>query len=686
MKAVLPLLVALALACKKKCGTVNALPYGVKDPTSAMSEVYFKPLSCNSNMAACQSWTTWFATQTGSGMSTIPCGQCVTLNVADGSTVTLLNGLNIIGKLNVPGTIKNVTLSLPLLLVQGELAVTTGQTIISPANRGLTISMTGTNPTLAFAPTTTGICTTTCIAGKKGIVVAGGKLTVDGWLDDSCPTWTTILDSSSSGNSTTMAYVARPTMPSTCPDPYSTSNFDTASSVWHASPGAVAFTTNTDSPISGNYYKVTARTDTFQGPILDLSISSACLAANTPYTFTAWARLTSTTTASMCSLGTLTSTGDSPCLRMSVMTMSTNGLTSTYRTVQLDPVAAGVPDGQWFPFSGVIYFTTQELNTTLAYSALLINGPEPNIDISIDDFTVALTSAANYAPSAADMCTDLIRNGNAEINGMNAYPAQILEIPGSYLTLASEGTPPNKYFKLTGRTQEFSSIAFDIPMGCAERYSSYAISNLIRVKNSATPITSQILLKKVFATSSTTTDFVFEQIGTCASSQNTWAKCNTTITFTPDYEKYITIQLLWVTKGDSSSEVNYDDVVVHRTSVGVNSITVDSAAAKCWGEESELLVTSHTLDSSSSSVTKISTITTSGSTSLITLSKRIPKVTTAGQSANFPTEVGILTRNIVFEAATDDVVQTDGGHLTIFHTGGGVVQQLEGVELRRFEQ
>jgi hypothetical protein len=59
---------------------------------------------------------------------------------------------------------------------------------------------------------------------------------------------------------------------------------------------------------------------------------------------------------------------------------------------------------------------------------------------------------------------------------------------------------------------------------------------------------------------------------------------------------------------------------------------------------------------------------------------------TTQQSATYPTEVGLLSRNIVFEAASDDVVQTDGGHLTIFHTGGGTAQKLEGVELRRFGQ
>jgi hypothetical protein len=122
------------------------------------------------------------------------------------------------------------------------------------------------------------------------------------------------------------------------------------------------------------------------------------------------------------------------------------------------------------------------------------------------------------------------------------------------------------------------------------------------VKNSATPITPQILLKKTFVSGSTT-DFDFEQIGTCASSENTWAKCNATVTFTPAYDKYTAIQVFWSTAGDQSSEVNYDNVVVKRTAVGVNSITVDSSVSSCWGIGSELLVTSNTLESSGASVT-----------------------------------------------------------------------------------
>lgn len=686
MKLFVPL--ALVLVCKKG-PVVEALPYGVKDPVSSMNETYFTPLSCNSPMSACKSWATWFTAQPTSGMATIPCGTCVKLDVADGSTVTLLNGLNVIGKLDVPATVSNVTVALPLLLVQGELAVTTSQTVISPQNRGLTVKMTGTNPALAFTPTTTGICTTTgtCTAGKKGIVVAGGKLTVDGWLDDSCPTWTSILDTTSDSLDVA-SFAARPTLSSTCPDPYATYDFESGSQRWSTSPGAVSQITNSDTPMNGNYFKVSGRTDSFQGPIFDLSISLGCLAANTPYLFSAWARLSSTSTTSFCSQQTALPSGDNPCLRMSVMTLTTDGLTSTYRTVQLDPITAGVPDGQWFPFSGNINFTQQELNSTaLAYSALLVNGPEGGVGIDLDDFTLTLPSKGNYPASSAAVCTDLIRNGDAELNGINTYPAQSLDIPGSYLTVGTEsvGGTPNKYFKLTSRTQEFASIFFDIPKACAEPYSSYSISNTIRVRNSTNPITAQMLLKKTFVTGSTT-DFVYEQIGTCASSQNTWAKCNATITFTPAYDVYTSIQLFWVTIGDTSSEADYDNIVVQRTAVGVNSITVDSSVASCWGVGSELMVTSHTLDFSGTSVTKISSISTSNGKALITLSPRIPKVTSAAQNTNYPAEAAILTRNIVFEAATDDTVQTDGGHLTIFHTGGGVVQQLEGVELRRFGQ
>jgi len=261
MKLIVPLLVSVAVVYRN-CAIVNALPYGVKDPSLSIDETYFKTLSCNTPMSSCQSWSTWYSSQSTSGMATIPCGTCVKLDVADHSTVTLLNGLNIIGKLDVPSTITNVTLSLPLLLVQGELAITTGQTVISPQNLALKILMTGTNSALSFTPSTTGICSTSCTAGKKGIVVVGGKLTVDGWVDNSCPTWTTILDSTADSSTSTNNFVARPTLPSTCPDPYTSQNFEGGSTGWTASPGATSFTTSTDTPINGKYLKVTGRTDT----------------------------------------------------------------------------------------------------------------------------------------------------------------------------------------------------------------------------------------------------------------------------------------------------------------------------------------------------------------------------------------------------------------------------------------
>ena len=70
---------------------------------------------------------------------------------------------------------------------------------------------------------------------------------------------------------------------------------------------------------------------------------------------------------------------------------------------------------------------------------------------------------------------------------------------------------------------------------------------------------------------------------------------------------------------------------------------------------------------------------------VIVLDSDILKPITQVDNEDFAVEVALLSRNVVFEGATDDPNELHGAHLIVFHTPE-VIQKLEGVEFVNFGQ
>ena len=123
----------------------------------------------------------------------IPCGQCVTVDYNDGTTVTLPGGLDVVGRLHFPPT-ASVTINTTAVFVQGRLDMTEP----APGN-SVTISLFGVEDQYLYPH---GMCggeySSTCTArqnlGSKPIVVAGGKLNVEaGRGAGTCASWTRLV-------------------------------------------------------------------------------------------------------------------------------------------------------------------------------------------------------------------------------------------------------------------------------------------------------------------------------------------------------------------------------------------------------------------------------------------------------------------------------------------------------------
>lgn len=155
----------------------------------------FVPLSCNSGLATqpCTPWTTHIGTETShDSMVTIDCGVCVTMDIATTETLSLLGGLDIRGKLVFPDNY-SLNLEATVIIVQGELEMTASKPV--DGEPSLTFTMIGEDD-LFFEPfdNNEGACLgKPCAIGKKGITVAGGKVSLNG-LPSATPTWVHLYD------------------------------------------------------------------------------------------------------------------------------------------------------------------------------------------------------------------------------------------------------------------------------------------------------------------------------------------------------------------------------------------------------------------------------------------------------------------------------------------------------------
>lgn len=152
----------------------------------------FQPLKCNESLATrqtCKSWQQVFGSiDSFAQRVVIPCGSCVELSAGThrGRTITFSGGLDIQGKLRIVGSSDGsnsekmmITLYASAIIVQGELVVETrGKTTVD-GNPTVRFIMTGETEEL-FTPVeeNANACygSPFCLAGKKSITVAGGKV------------------------------------------------------------------------------------------------------------------------------------------------------------------------------------------------------------------------------------------------------------------------------------------------------------------------------------------------------------------------------------------------------------------------------------------------------------------------------------------------------------------------------
>jgi hypothetical protein len=650
---------------------------------------YFVPLSCNE--PACNDGTTLWSDQGYSPEEStvvIPCGLCVTMDFDDSDTLVLPLGLDIQGTLIFPDGYR-ITIETPFVRVQGVLEmISTKPVTDEPSVR---ILLTGADTSLTsfvpageneFACSVMGATTASlCTVGNKPIVVAGGRLNIRG-LPESCKTWVKLEDVVAQTSLPSPAVFT--TLPEPTPDhlnpfcrsldPYMAESFDTDDNVhgWTGGYGGKHEVTSNGS------FRVTNRVSAREhGPTWDLLNIRDCLIPDQTYLFSARIRLTKSSedhrTPTSCAVN------ESGCLVLQSTTLLESGWAESGWKggwkgfeKQSDQFVYGI----WFDFYSAFTFSADELDPAAIYHILQLKGPDPDVDIEMDDITFSLPRQ-ELVPDPSNVCAgNLIMNGKAD-HGINPYPMETLA--GGRLTVHPAG-----FFRTGFRTSDTDSVSYSMAApGCMVVGGRYRVKAGVRIQSDK-DVKLEMHLRMSFRDGTSSRFLVVE----CPSSWGRWVTCETVFEMLEEFDsdEVESIRLSFQTFGGPTDNLDIDSwELVFLEGPKTSILVEEDGVAGCWDDGAEILITSHTIDFEAQQVRRLVGTPTSVGDGLVRLDLDefvIPPVTRR-DSDDFAVEVALLSRNFVFEGATDESDSLLGGHLIVLHTPH-VMQTLEGVELKNF--
>jgi len=579
--------------------------------------------------------------------------------------IHLDGGLDIQGTLYFPPETK-VTIYTKFITVQGLLSMQKD----TPANGepDVKIIMEGTED-VPFVPheknaeacLDTNTNTNYCHIGKKGIVAAGGQFDIDGFSGLNCKTWVNLLDN-------VRGEAPIPTNPNINIQPPNGCDQSFALDGWESSAGA---THTIESGPYGDYTRVTNRKINWQGATVDIRNLASCIIPDQVYFLRAKVSL---------GAGNACSASGTNCPTIKIHSMNSTLVPNWVTLYDQKPAETGFGDA-WIDLVGEVRFPASVLAQDLTFSSLYIGGPEPGIDISITGFTLELPNISY--PPAEDQCLSLVTNGDAELSPYHAYPNVLMAGIGGKLSIGTEANG-NQFFKISGRDAVWSSLKIPLNTECLLRHYSFTLSVDVWVQSTNLTAT-QISVKT--ENPNATTPFFVQSSDNCPLTSVTsgWKTCTKRMMFNETHETAIE-NFMFVRSEDKTSDLWLDNIQVTLETTAVSTIVVPADGLDCWDVGSEILVTSHTIDWKDYSKEIITSIETIDGNKHITLANPIEWHTTAKESVETAVEVALLSRNIRFTAADDDLANPKhGGHLMVLHTSNQV-QKINGIEFVKFGQ
>jgi hypothetical protein len=362
-----------------------------------------------------------------------------------------------------------------------------------------------------------------CHVGDKPIVVAGGKLVLQGLPRLDMPTWVPLHDVATTTEGWTLPYYAyqsykappTPTMEVVeeggveveqslnCPlnGIYVSHDFSDPSSSLVANDGSAISSDAVSTMFTGSLgtrwertrdsLRIYQRTSTLHGAAIDMKDIRGCLVFNRAYLLTMRVRLTRHNNDSL-SVPELTScaTSGTHCLSLQADTLMEDGLhwTPTKWTEQQSHQSVQ-NGGVIFTVAAEVHFDTMELDAQNVHHQLVVHGAPPGIDLDLLEFTLRLPPESAHA-DPNHVCGNWVpANGNIDQVGWHPFPFATNN-PYTHVVVARDDDKEKEkgnsrhYLQVTGRSFSINRVdpdsdwgdaglSWNIPCGCVKQGSKY---------------------------------------------------------------------------------------------------------------------------------------------------------------------------------------------------------------------
>mmetsp|Transcript_52985 Transcript_52985/g.78551 ORF Transcript_52985/g.78551 Transcript_52985/m.78551 type:complete len:1770 (-) Transcript_52985:364-5673(-) len=652
----------------------------------------FRPLTCNQAYSACELWSAVVDEYTDqNGKVFIPCGKCVTMDKTDHSTVIIDTGLHIEGKLEVPNSAR-VTIQVQHIVVEGELAmVSTDEITDVPKVR---VILTGNNNDVTFVPNAENAAACggpgqSCYIGKKGIVVAGGKLNIEG-MPQSCPAWVNPIGTVQSGAAHPDEYPKPPYIEHARPDMCGREstiyeeNFEDAShwypTGWKTGQGSrIALETD---PEEGKYLRVDNRKRTWQAPTFSIEPIRDCLIENEFVFISTRVRIqpTNSSAPSFCSEYGYN------CPLVTFTWLNSQDIYLGKVIAFVDPL--DLPeDGEWFNLIGEVKLEDYHLAESNVHAQFNVEGVEAGVEIHMSNFKLMFPPVDLY-PNPDNVCSELIMNGNADMHDQFIYPMESFVGTDSVLKtvlLGANQTETNRHFLMTGRRAKHASLSTSLAPGCIVLGARY----LLKVKLFLDAVEADKATAVLKLSDENDALIGHKTVANCAmtSFEIGWIDCEGYFDFDEQTANAANVELVFVWMEDETSDVYYDDISFKFVSGAEGLPIFPAEVAECWGEGSDVAFMSESLDYDSSHVKKVQNVyDLEGGNWTVDFESQgsFRMVASLSDTPDFAGEIALLSRNIQFESE-DTVNAENGGFLTVLKTPG-VKQVLDGAAFKHFGQ
>lgn len=243
--------------------------------------------------------------------------------------------------------------------------------------------------------------------------------------------------------------------------------------------------------------------------------------------------------------------------------------------------------GEWVDWTGVIKFRDEHLWQNSTWTILQIDRPEPGTDITIDNFKIALPRETSY-PNPNDVCGELVRNGDAEGNGINPFPVSRTN-SHTKLNVLKDGNG-NSYFSLSKRTDTWNSVHHDLDPNCMDLGVVYEISARLKLHSEF----DEKYYWYIRGTRTSDSKNFHRTILQCPSQKITdgFVRCSGKFTVDKDLAGSTNLSLRMATNGDGekTASIDYDDISIQFSRGYINKFVISKDDASCWGENSEIHV------------------------------------------------------------------------------------------------